>query len=256
MSISETGQVPSWKGPIQVCLYGVAANTPTSRRLRDVLDFYRVGLGIPLALKRSASALSCPPGTDVFVHLHEGVVYRQDVEENYRQIEKLTGINSLPSGNIDGESAFGQVAFLSNQERAVAAVLLNQVSAAPTDIETAFVNSITLEELHQAIVIGADLPVDGVPRSMLEEQSVVTPSLWQGEFSEQEAIAYLETRPTGLCTWDVMLSRLLYDERIATSDAAAYEEVIKHDYERLRRDAASLMDDPRWTDVLDQDCNA
>lgn len=254
LPMSRDGNIPRWQGSLHLCVYGA---TPQHHTRKLVDSFSRVISSLPqiaISVHYVKDVLDCEKKSDLFMWLQQGDVYRTDVQKNYQAIIEISGVNVDVTQRKFYQSAFGQTAFLADGKRAVAAILVNQVSENNELLENSFLEANLLEELYQTIAIAADIPLDGKRKSILEERLLHTPEMWQGNFDADEVIDYLENRPNGICHWDVKLLALLYGMRVPNAEPASYKRVLTTREKEHDKKTAILIDAFKHNGLFDSGC--
>jgi hypothetical protein len=248
--------VPFWGNTLPTCVYGVGTTVESviENRLTRFSTMMESAFHRKLPISTTASVDECPMSTVIYISVYEGPVSRRAVEENYDAIALRAEISVNTRDPTFYESAFAQAAVFGAGNRAVVAILLNQVSIDLDSIGKAFVEANVLEEMFQSVSLATDLELDGQRSSFVEEKFVETTELWQGRYSGAEAKAYLEQRPLGLCRSDLMI--LLYDEKSRSLELPAWCHLgrLLWMYNSLHSEATRLLEDDQWHDLIDEHC--
>jgi hypothetical protein len=248
--------VPFWGDTLPVCVYGVGTTVGgiIEDRLTRFSTMMESAFNRELPILTTTSVDECPMSTVIYISVYQGPVSRRAVEENYDRIALRAEISVNTHDPTFYESAFAQAAVFGAGNRAVVAILLNQVSIDLDSIGKAFVEANVLEEMFQSVSLASDLELDGQRSSFVEEKFVETTELWQGRYSSAEAKAYLEQRPLGLCRSDLMI--LLYDKKSRSLELPAWRHLgrLLWMYNSLHSEATRLLEDDQWHDLIDEDC--
>ncbi len=197
-------------------------------------NFVRLADSFILALNSSLTKLSirssfaeniseCAEGTTLFVYLVDGRVSRSGLKTQYESFKSIIGVEFDTSNPALYTSAFGQVFSVSVRQESrletYGLMLINQNSAQWDQGYSDYVRGIVAEEWVQYLIMSEDIEVQAFPNSIVEEQFIPTPQLWQGRFYLPEIDNLSKLNPTGLCALDLLILEEIYGETSSSTNS-------------------------------------